>query len=155
MNGLGLRLAITAVRLWTRAYTWRLPAALRDARRDEIESDLWESQRDRAAGLEVSLALAIFARLIAGIADDLGWRIEYASGTGLRQARVALAVGFMGVLWVGLAVASRMPQLPPVPDAPRWSWQAAFRDAPPPPPPPPPPCAPPGFPGSSTRDCVR
>jgi hypothetical protein len=149
-----LRLAIATVRLWTRAYTWRLPPALRDARRDEIESDLWESQHDRAAGLGGSVALAIFARLIAGIPDDLGWRIEYA-GTGLRQVHVALAVGIMAVLWVGLVVASRTPQIPPVPDAPLWSWQVAFRDAPPPPPPPPPPCAPPGFPGNSRQDCVR
>src|SRR5262245_48053770 len=38
MPGL-LRFANALVRAWTRFYTWRLPPALRDARREQIDSD--------------------------------------------------------------------------------------------------------------------
>jgi hypothetical protein len=37
---------VACVRRWTCVYTWRLPPAVRDARREEIESDLWESSHD-------------------------------------------------------------------------------------------------------------
>ena len=39
---LWLRLVTGAVRSWTRFYTWRVAPSLREARRAEIESDLWE-----------------------------------------------------------------------------------------------------------------
>src|SRR5438094_8714239 len=44
-----LRLAIAFVRKWTRVYTARMSPELREARRAEIESDLWEVQQDRIA----------------------------------------------------------------------------------------------------------
>ena len=39
---LWLRFVTGAVRAWTRLYTWRVAPSLREARRAEIESDLWE-----------------------------------------------------------------------------------------------------------------
>ena len=46
MSDLALRGAIAAVRAWTTLYTCGLPTGQRDARREEIESDLWESVHD-------------------------------------------------------------------------------------------------------------
>jgi hypothetical protein len=45
--------AASLVRSWTWLYTCGLPAAVRDARRAEIESDLWEffHDPDRAAAV--------------------------------------------------------------------------------------------------------
>jgi hypothetical protein len=47
MMSLPVRLASALVRAWTIAYTWRMEPVHRDARRAEIESDLWESAHDR------------------------------------------------------------------------------------------------------------
>jgi hypothetical protein len=66
--------AANLARAWTRVYTWRLPAAVRDARRAEIESDLWEFQRDATAAREINVAMQIAARLLLGMADDIAWR---------------------------------------------------------------------------------
>jgi hypothetical protein len=54
--------------------------AVRDARRAEIESDLWESHEDlRRRGYPPSLiALHMLARLVLGALADLGWRAEHA-----------------------------------------------------------------------------
>ena len=47
MNSLLLRFAVSLVRGWTRAYTWRMPPGLRPVPRcAEVESDLWELQQD-------------------------------------------------------------------------------------------------------------
>ena len=44
MNQAAVRVATAAVRAWTRLYTWCLPTDARDARRREIESDLWRAR---------------------------------------------------------------------------------------------------------------
>jgi uncharacterized protein (TIGR03435 family) len=107
MNSLLLRLSIRCVREWTRLYTWRMPPAFRETRRAEIESDLWEFQSDADGDPVVGSALHILLRLLIGIPDDLGWRLEQAATSGtLTQgtialgARVAGATLFIGVLWV-------------------------------------------------------
>ena len=41
--------AVAVLRAWTHVYTWRLDPGLRERRRAEIESDLWEFQQDPAA----------------------------------------------------------------------------------------------------------
>ena len=45
MKSRTLHLVIALVRLWTRIYTARMSPELREARRSEIESDLWEFQQ--------------------------------------------------------------------------------------------------------------
>ena len=107
MNSPQLRLAVWCVRGWTRLYTWGMQPALRENRRAEIESDLWEFQSDAAGDHVPGSALHIFLRLLIGIPDDLGWRVEQAALAGtLTQgsialgARVAGAVLFVGALWV-------------------------------------------------------
>ena len=88
MTDVALRAATAAVRAWTTLYTSGLPIEQRDARREEIDSDLWESVNDPASDRR-SLALQIAARLIAGIPDDLGWRSEHRPRGGAAMARRA------------------------------------------------------------------
>lgn len=69
------------VRVWVRLYTSGLPAGLRDERRAEIESDLWEHQshsrleNQRAMGL----SMVMLARCLAGVPADLSWRASQAN----------------------------------------------------------------------------
>jgi hypothetical protein len=81
MNAAG---SAQVVRRWVRIYTLGLPEVLRDARRAEIESDLW-SQREEAdlvARSGESLATEILFRLALGIPDDIAWRISHARAAG-------------------------------------------------------------------------
>jgi len=112
MKSLALRLAVNCVRAWTWMYTWRLPSSARETRRAEIDSDLWDSQCDAAE--DPALAFHILVRLVAGIPDDLGWRVEQATlagtltqGTIVLSARAAGAVLFICALWAIDADASR------------------------------------------------
>jgi uncharacterized protein (TIGR03435 family) len=113
MNSRVMRLAVQCVRGWTWLYTCRMPPGLRDTRRAEIESDLWESRRD-ATEDSLGSALQILLRLLIGIPDDLGWCVEQAAAADrlTRQrialsARVAGAALFLCALWVIDADASR------------------------------------------------
>jgi hypothetical protein len=145
-------LAIAAVRAWTRIYTWRLEPSLRDARRAEIDSDLWECQADgRTPRL---LALQTIGRLVAGAFHDLQWRIEQVSDR-RRPARrlvlVTLGAGALATsLWIALATSSvEMPEPPAAPPL-----VARRTHYPVPPPPPPPPCPPPGLGLPRVRPCT-
>jgi hypothetical protein len=155
VNDLVLRAAIAAVRAWTSFYTWGLPDGQRGARRDEIDSDLWESVNDRAA-TRGRLALHIAARLIVGIPDDLGWRSEHGVAAGswrMPAVLTVLALALFG-LWLA-AERTTSAQLPALPESLMATPHGVtLIDAPPPPPPPPPPCAPPGFAQPSGK-CTR
>jgi hypothetical protein len=116
--------AIAVVRGWTRAYTWRLPQDVRDVRRGEIESDLFESQRDD--GPTLSLALQVTMRLLLGVPDDVQWRIEH-SQWGRTPAFVVAALAttaflIAAFLWVDLMSARRLPVPPPLPASVRPSF---------------------------------
>lgn len=132
-----LRGAATAVRLWTRLYTSRLPAAVRDARRAEIESDLWQHAHDAANGAPARIAVQILARLLLGIPDDLGWCLERGS-SGRRPLRLAMGTAVCLVIAASMLVV-RPANLPSVPDA---TVRAGQERHPAPPPPPPPPARP-------------
>ena len=71
------------------------------ARRAEIDSDLWEMQQDEAlAGLAgVSLALK---RLLAGLADDLAWRLEQVGDEEQLLVRRVVALVAASVVVLGL-----------------------------------------------------
>ena len=74
-------LAAAVVRAWTRAYTVWLPPTVRDARRAEIDSDLWEhAHAPEGAADPRSVAGQILARCLLGIAADLTWCIQMAAG---------------------------------------------------------------------------
>lgn len=132
-----LRAAVDLARVWTRIYTLGMPPWERDARRVEIESDLWEFEQDhrtRGIGL-VRTAGHALARLVLGMPDDLRWRIER---TPRRQAwrtvfaASTAAAAIYSVLWLtSVMKADLLPTPHPLPAG------RAF-DHPPPPPPPPP-----------------
>jgi hypothetical protein len=155
MTAVLLRLAIGSVRAWTRTYTWSLPEAPRDARRAEVESDLWESAHDpeMPAG---SLICQMLVRLVAGMPDDLQWRFETNSANRARRmAFLAGAAGILALLLIFILVSARQPSLPELPELALHERILLGRHPHgPPPPPPPPPCAPPGFPGRQT-DCTK
>jgi hypothetical protein len=141
-------LAVAFVRTWTWIYTSGTPAFVRDGRRQEIESDLWEHQRDRAGESDAYVAGHILLRLLAGLADDLQWRVEHRGEMSSFRARVLVAATAAVVL-IGGAWAYDTAQLlneQPPPIAPLMSFVAIPAPPPPPPPPPklPPPPPPPG-----------
>jgi TonB family protein len=124
------------VRQWTRIYTFRLPAALRDARREQIESDLWESAHDRTT-TEQALVLQLATRLVLGVPHDLAWRLEQ-----LRVGKAALLrAAFAGCAAVALLISVTLSRLndTPLPAPPVGPRRVA--SVPPPPPPGPPPGA--------------
>jgi hypothetical protein len=105
------------VRAWTRIYTSRMQPALRDARRDEIESDLWELHEDarRRGATPTGIAVHMLLRLLRGAGDDLMWRAEHAQlspGTirGALWATAAASVVF--VWWLASAVQALEPPAP-------------------------------------------
>jgi hypothetical protein len=122
---------VRMVQTWTRLYTFGLPEDDRVRRRQEIESDLWESLNDQHAPLR---PWALLVRLIIGIPNDLGWRVEHP-----REARpLMFALAFAGVCtlmlvallaWAGSA--SSLPRPEPL-----VRLQSDQRPPPPPPPPP-------------------
>jgi uncharacterized protein (TIGR03435 family) len=102
------------VRGWTWLYTWHMSSLCRETRRAEIESDLWEFQCDAAEDHRLRSALHILVRLLIGIPDDLGWRVEQGAVAGtLTQRSIALSARVVGAalfictIWVIDADASR------------------------------------------------
>jgi hypothetical protein len=124
-----LRFAVALVRLWTRVFTIGMPATVREWRRAEIQSDLWEQAHDGPAS-----GWQLVGRLLRGIPADVIWRVE--EETLRSRAVVAVAATLVvaaaaGALWaIDLMRADVLPTPPPI-----WVNVAA----PPPPPPPPPP----------------
>ena len=132
-----LRIPDALVRAWTRLYTWRLTPDVRDARRAEIDSDLWEFQQDHDERRGLTSAMHVFVRLMMGIPDDLGWRAEHAD-IGYSQLRRTLAVSATAAALV-LAALWAFTSLQPVEQPPTDPPLRFISLAPPFPPPPPPP----------------
>ena len=92
--------AVGVARWWTRFYTAGLPVDLRDARRAEVESDLWESVADGAPSRH------ILARLALGVVDDLTWSLTFMDTTTRHTTGWSigsLAVVAMAWLWLSQA----------------------------------------------------
>ncbi len=145
-------IAVTVVRAWTSIYTLGTPGFVRDGRRREIESDLWEQQRDLAGESEARIAAHLILRLLAGLSDDLQWRVEHRGELDPLRARALVAAAVATVLFGGMWIYSTAQLLyeEPPPIAPLMSFVAAPPPPPPPPPPlPPPPPPPPPPPGPS------
>jgi hypothetical protein len=73
-----VRSGLDPVLWWVRLYTRGLPRQIRDERRAEIESDLWEQSRDaEVAGSDgVRLFFSVWTRCLLGVVHDLAWRAE-------------------------------------------------------------------------------
>jgi uncharacterized membrane protein YhaH (DUF805 family) len=85
-------LAAAVVRVWTRAYTAGLHPGLRESRRAEIDSDLWEHARaaQDAAAAPRSIAGQMLARCLLGIAADLTWRSQMVAGPSRLEKGVSM-----------------------------------------------------------------
>jgi TonB family protein len=134
-------LVVACVRCWTRIYTWGLPAALREARREEIESDLWESAHD-AQMTQSEVVMQMLMRTILGAMDDLAWRVAHLPVTrSATYRRVAAAVVMCTLLIFAaafrLAAGAPVPPQVPTVGASVTSWYLDTPAYPPPPPPPP------------------
>jgi hypothetical protein len=145
-----IAVAVALVRAWTVVYTWGLPPVDRERRRAEVESDLWESCRDRTA--RSPLALHLLARLLLGVPDDMRWRAEQPVIEGsLRQTIAVTVVTAVLLTFVWIGVSAGQVDSPRPPSPPDLDWRHV---SPPPPPPPPPPCNPPGIGRPSFSPCT-
>lgn len=111
-------LAASVTRAWIRLYTIGMPLDLREARRLEIEADLWEHRQDagRHGVPRVACAAEMLLRALAGVPDDLTWRFEAIRARrdaasershpmltfSARQTRLMGLAGLIGgVVWAG------------------------------------------------------
>jgi hypothetical protein len=138
-----LSIAIALVRRWTRLYTCRMEPALRDSRRAEIESDLWEFHEDarRSGHSPAGIAVHMLARLLLGMPHDVLWRFDCLDDRTKAMRRAAWltaaaagAAACVAAAWILFSVASLV-ALPPLPDS--ISVERVMGLVPPPPPPPP------------------
>lgn len=79
------RAATRIVGTWVHGYTLGLPDLARDARRAEIESDVWE--HCSSLGWSARAALEVLMRCLLGIPADVAWRAEQVR-VGQRAARL-------------------------------------------------------------------
>jgi hypothetical protein len=102
-------LAQRAARWWVSLYTIGLPASIRDRRRAEIRSDLWEQQRafSREGHSSGLTALVTLDRTARGVPADLVWRV----GTG-DTAGQSLGLWFAFSATMGLWLAFLRPGVP-------------------------------------------
>lgn len=136
--------AASLVRLWTRLYTARMRPDVRDTRRAEIASDLWESLHAHAdanarpgAGSFI-VAAQMIARLVAGMPHDLLWRSEHPADEQPASSRLiavsaAALVLLVGTLWMLPVLQAEQPPALPAPPfaAARPSPLASASTAPP------------------------
>src|SRR5438309_950117 len=90
MNSRILSMVTSLAGTWTTIYTAGMPKAVRQTRRNEIASDLWEcraevARGERTAGQAVG---EIVARLFLGIPDDIFWRWEKLMNATTTQGQV-------------------------------------------------------------------
>ena len=94
------RAAAGIARWWTRLYTAGLPIHLRDARRAEVESDLWDSVSDGAPSHH------ILARVALGVMDDLTWSLTLMDTTTRNTAGWSLgSLAVLAIAWLWLSQA--------------------------------------------------
>lgn len=96
-------LAAGLARTWVRTYTRGLAGEARAERLAELDSDLYEQERDgRERGISIAaLSWHILWRVALGVPADISWRIAEAQpSTALRVLGAALATrGAAGALW--------------------------------------------------------
>jgi hypothetical protein len=100
MSGTGPSLLARAVERWVACYTWGLPAEVRDARRAELRSHLFEHLRQAAGEGHSRLrrSLQVLGRVVRGMPDDLAWRLAQPTAAPRRQ----LLAWLFDWVWNGL-----------------------------------------------------
>ncbi len=111
MNSFIVRFVTGLTRAWVRLYTSGLPPKLREERRSEIDSDLWEQERDACATGRTPQVTAseAFGRWLMGIPADLTWSIDHTLRSRRKEEFVSEPVrqtAYLGVatLMAGLTV---------------------------------------------------
>jgi hypothetical protein len=76
-----LALTVGMARSWVALYTLRLPPEIREGRRCEIDSDLWEQQwlAARQGDPALGTAIEVLARMLLGVISDITWRAQAGS----------------------------------------------------------------------------
>lgn len=94
-----MAVVVRLVRGWVRLYTAGLPPAVRDGRRAEVASDLWEQECDAGAVCcrPDDTAWQMFSRWLLGISADLSWRFEQ-MGAHRRAGKIPERSGNMNTL---------------------------------------------------------
>jgi hypothetical protein len=86
-------LVLALARAWVSLYTRGLPAELRDRRREEIASDLWEQRHDERSRRPSLAGVDVLGRVVRGVPADLSWRLEQrARRSAAQRIRLAGAV---------------------------------------------------------------
>ena len=85
-----LAVTVGMARSWVVLYTLRLPLEIRESRRSEIDSDLWEQQGLAASRGDPALgtAIEVLSRMLLGIFDDLIWRFE--AGASVTKGQISV-----------------------------------------------------------------
>jgi len=104
-----LALIVGCARTWVGVYTLGLAAAVKEARRREIDSDLWEQQwlASRRGESLHGTAAEIAARAVLGMLSDITWRVQAGLSTRPeRRIKVNESPTMRALVLVGLAVAA-------------------------------------------------
>jgi hypothetical protein len=82
-----IALVLAIARGWLRIYTRGTPAAVRDARRAEIECDLWEQRHEQQSRDQrvTATALDVLGRVVRGVPSDLSWRVQHRERRGVAR----------------------------------------------------------------------
>ena len=83
LQAYALPIALALVRGWVYLYTLGLPTKLKERRRLELCSDVWEqqnAQKDDGYANE-AIALRLFIRVVLGVPSDLSWRLQHVDST--------------------------------------------------------------------------
>jgi len=98
-----LAMAMALTRRWVGFYTIGLPKVSAQARRAEVDSDLWEQVSWTGAGT-ASLAGHIVARTVLGMPADISWHITELGGPKMERSVTTKALSGGIVILGGLSV---------------------------------------------------
>lgn len=107
-------LSVGCARTWVYLYTLGLPGALKEQRRSEIDSDLWEQQwlASRRGDPPLGIAIEILMRMLLGLISDITWRAEArrsdrteVSARADRSIKVKEPLYLRGLVLAGIALA--------------------------------------------------
>jgi hypothetical protein len=87
-----------------------MPTIWAERRRAEIESDLWELEHDPDGPRGLMPAAQVLGRLLAGVADDVCWRLEHSAienSLVFRRivALAAVSTVMLSILWISPSTA--------------------------------------------------
>src|SRR5438093_9192268 len=103
-----LALSVGMARSWVALYTRGLASEVRDARRSEIDSDLWEQQwlAARLGDSAFGTAIEVLTRMLLGIISDITWCAQAGAPTRAeRSTKMSESPYMRGFVTVGIVLA--------------------------------------------------